>query len=358
MFSCFSFYQKINSSNSIYFNKHYFCRNISLLKQVRFILLFLIIGISVFAQKDTLVKSRINNTKEKIADDSQVIKISSDTLKYVDSLTNATKDSLQKDSIQRSLAKELIVRHSDTSSYSAIIFNAYFPFDKKPEMMIEQKRISSSNDVLFYVLVGLVLIVGFVRVTFSKYFSSLFELFFQTSFRQHQTRDQLLQDKLPSLIMNIVFVFSGGMLITLMAKFQGWITFDFWWLYLYSCVLLAVIYLIKYLFLLFFGWVFNASSAVNTYIFVIFLVNKIMAILFIPLILFLAYSSTKIANISLTIAEIMIAIFLIYRYVASLGTIRRSLHVNALHFFLYICAAEVLPLLIIYKVLFNYIQGV
>lgn len=358
MFSCFSFYQKINSSNSIYFNKHYFCRNISLLKQVRFILLFLIIGVSVFAQKDTLVKSRINNTKEKIADDSQVIKISSDTLKYVDSLTNATKDSLQKDSIQRSLAKELIVRHSDTSSYSAIIFNAYFPFDKKPEMMIEQKRISSSNDVLFYVLVGLVLIVGFVRVTFSKYFSSLFELFFQTSFRQHQTRDQLLQDKLPSLIMNIVFVFSGGMLITLMAKFQGWITFDFWWLYLYSCVLLAVIYLIKYLFLLFFGWVFNASSAVNTYIFVIFLVNKIMAILFIPLILFLAYSSTKIANISLTIAEIMIAIFLIYRYVASLGTIRRSLHVNALHFFLYICAAEVLPLLIIYKVLFNYIQGV
>lgn len=358
MFSCFSFYQKINSSNSIYFNKHYFCRNISLLKQVRFILLFLIIGVSVFAQKDTLVKSRINNTKEKIADDSQVIKISSDTLKYVDSLTNATKDSLQKDSMQRSLAKELIVRHSDTSTYSAIIFNAYFPFDKKPEMMIEQKRISSSNDVLFYVLVGLVLIVGFVRVTFSKYFSSLFELFFQTSFRQHQTRDQLLQDKLPSLIMNIVFVFSGGMLITLMAKFQGWVTFDFWWLYLYSCVLLAVIYLTKYLFLLFFGWVFNASSAVNTYLFVIFLVNKIMAILFIPLILFLAYSSTKIANISLTIAEIMIAIFLIYRYVASLGTIRRSLHVNALHFFLYICAAEVLPLLIIYKVLFNYIQGV
>lgn len=358
MFSCFSFYQKINSSNSIYFNKHYFCRNISLLKQIRFILLFLIIGVSVCAQKDTLIKSRINNTKEKIADDSQVIKISSDTLKYVDSLTNATKDSLQKDSIQRSLAKELIVHHSDTSSYSAIIFNAYFPFDKKPEMMIEQKRISSSNDVLFYVLAGLVLIVGFVRVTFSKYFSNLFDLFFQTSFRQHQTRDQLLQDKLPSLIMNIVFVFSGGMLITLMAKFQGWITIDFWWLYLYSCILLAVIYLTKYLFLLFFGWVFNASSAVNMYVFVIFLVNKMMAILFIPLILFLAYSSAKMAQVSLTIAEILIVIFLIYRYFASLGTIRRSLHVNALHFFLYICAAEVLPLLIIYKVLFNYIQGV
>lgn len=328
------------------------------MKQVRFVLLFLIIGVSVFAQKDTLVKSRINNTKEKIADDSQVLKISPDSLKHADSLITATKDSLQKDSIQRSLAKELIVHHSDTSTYAAIIFNSYFPFDKKPEMMIEQKRISSSNDVLFYVLVGLVLIVGFVRVTFSKYFSSLFELFFQTSFRQHQTRDQLLQDKLPSLIMNIVFVFSGGMLITLMAKFQGWITIDFWWLYLYSCVLLAVIYLTKYLFLLFFGWVFNASSAVNTYLFVIFLVNKIMGILFIPLTLFLAYSSTKIAQVSLTIAEILIVIFLIYRYVASLGTIRRSLHVSALHFFLYICAAEVLPLLIIYKVLFNYIQGV
>ncbi len=328
------------------------------MKQVSFILLFLIIGVSVFAQRDTLVKSRINNTTEKVAADSQIFKISADSLKNADSLNLAIEDSLQKDSIERSLAKELIVHHSDTSTYTAIIFNSYFPFDKKPEMMIEQKRISSSNDLLFYVLMGLILIVGFVRVTFSKYFSSLFELFFQTSFRQHQTRDQLLQDKLPSLIMNILFVFSGGMLITLMAKFQGWIVIDFWWLYLYSCLLFAVIYLTKYLFLLFFGWVFNATSAVNTYLFVIFLVNKIMAILFIPLILFLAYASIKMANISLTIAEILIVIFLIYRYVASLGTIRRTLHVNALHFFLYICAAEVLPLLIIYKVLFNYIQGV
>lgn len=328
------------------------------MKQVSFILLFLIIWVSVFAQRDTLVKSRINNTTEKVAADSQIFKISADSLKNADSLNLAIEDSLQKDSIERSLAKELIVHHSDTSTYTAIIFNFYFPFDKKPEMMIEQKRISSSNDLLFYVLMGLILIVGFVRVTFSKYFSSLFELFFQTSFRQHQTRDQLLQDKLPSLIMNILFVFSGGMLITLMAKFQGWIVIDFWWLYLYSCLLLAVIYLTKYLFLLFFGWIFNATSAVNTYLFVIFLVNKIMAILFIPLILFLAYASIKMANISLTIAEILIVIFLIYRYVASLGTIRRTLHVNALHFFLYICAAEVLPLLIIYKVLFNYIQGV
>lgn len=308
-------------------------------------------------KKDTLVKSRTIVTPNKAKLDSPLTINNTDSLGNADSLATARIDSLQRDSIQKSLAHVLIVQHPDTTTYTAIIFNPYFPFDKKLEMMIEQKRVTSSNDVLFYVLMGLVLIIGFVRVTFSKYFSSLFELFFQTSFRQHQTRDQLLQDKLPSLIMNVVFVFSGGMLITLMAKFQGWITIDFWWLYLYSCTLLAIIYLTKYLFLLFFGWVFNAASAANTYLFVIFLINKILAVLFIPLLLVLAYASTQIAQVSLTIAEILITILLIYRYVASLGTIRRSLHVNALHFFLYICAAEVLPLLLIYKILFNYIQG-
>ncbi len=335
------------------------------MKQVGFILLFLIIVLSSFAQKDstirkrdTLVKSISSSKTQKSTVDSQLVKVTKDSLQQSDSISTARIDSLKRDSIQNALAQVLIVQHPDTTTYSSIIFNSYFPFDKTPEMMIEQKRITTSNDILFYVLMGLVLIIGFIRVTFSKYFTSLFELFFQTSFRQHQTRDQLLQDKLPSLFMNILFVFSGGMLIALMAKFQGWITIDFWWLYLYSCSLLAIIYLTKYLILLFFGWVFNAVSAANTYLFVIFLINKILAVLFIPLLLVLAYSSTQIAKVSLTIAEVLIAILLIYRYVASLGSIRRNLHVNALHFFLYICAAEVLPLLLIYKVLFNYIQQV
>ena len=335
------------------------------MKQVVFLLYFLSILTAACAQKDTIIRKKadlshsipISGTQNAQLD-SQHATFIIDSSHYSDSISVSIKDSLQKDSINKAFSKVLIVQHPDTSSYAAIIFNPYFPFEKVSVMMIEQKRISISDDILFYVMMCLIFIIGFVRTTFPKYFSSLFELFFQTSFRQNQTRDQLLQGKLPSLMMNIVFVFSGGMFITLISKIQGWILIDFWWLYLYSCLLLAIIYVSKYLFLLFFGWIFNASTAANTYLFVIFLINKILAVLFLPLLLILAFAANHIVQVSLLISEILIVILLLYRYVTSIGAIRKRLHVNALHFFLYICAAEVLPLLLIYKVLFNYIQRV
>jgi len=281
-----------------------------------------------------------------------------DTTLKVDSLTIALADSLRQDSIKKATVVQVksVQPQIDTSTYAAIMYHPFIPFNKPPLYQVSKERNSNSNDGLFYLLVGVVALIGFIRVSFPKYFQNLFSLFFQTSFRQKQTRDQLLQDNLASLLMNLLFIISGSIFIALIAQRQNWINLDFWWLLLYCAAILGCIYLVKYLFLLFSGWVFNEKEAAGTYLFVVFLSNKIIGIMLVPFVLILAFSSMVLAEVAITVSLLIVGGMFLYRYVASLGTIRTSLKVNALHFFLYLCAVEVLPLLLMYKVLFNFIR--
>ncbi len=283
----------------------------------------------------------------------QIRKIDSSVLLKADSISGLQKDSLYQDSLQQtSLIQTLDLQ--DTSSYKAYMQHPYLPFDKEPLFLITQYKNPAGKDELFYVLVFLVFFVATIKVLFPKYIQNIFRLFFQTAFRQKQTRDQLLQNHIASLLLNLLFVITGGIFIALLVNQYQWITVNFWWVCLYSIALLTAIYLGKYAFLRLSGWVFNAKEATNTYVFIVFLVNKILGITLIPFLLVLAFSAQKITEAAIAVALVILGGMLLYRYITGMGTIRRSLKVNALHFFLYLCAVEVLPLLLIFKALFNF----
>jgi len=120
---------------------------------------------------------------------------------------------------------------------------------------------------------------------------------------------------------------------------------------------LILIYLGKYLFLVFAGWVFNTKEAAGSYIFLVFLVNKVMGVALIPFLLILSFAAPPVVDVAITVSFGMIGVLFAYRYLVSFSAIRNKLKVNVLHFFLYLCAVEVLPLLLIYKLLINYITG-
>jgi hypothetical protein len=269
---------------------------------------------------------------------------------------NLLRDSLRTDSLQKA---KMAVRAAviDTSSYKKYFIHPYLPLDQTAVYMLTDRRSPVKKDELFYLMAGVVFCLAFIRAGFPKYFRNLFVVFFQTNIRQKQSRDQLLQDNFASLLINLLFFISAGLYITLLIQNQGWTTTPFWILALASVVALVLIYLGKYLFLLFAGWVFNAKEAAGSYVFLVFLVNKIMGVLLIPFLLILAFSATEVVNVSLLVSLIMIGLLFLYRYFVSFNAIRSRLKVNLLHFFLYLCAVEVLPLLLIYKVLVNYFEG-
>ncbi len=263
-------------------------------------------------------------------------------------------DSLHKDSITKAIAKAALPKN-DTGTYAAILTIPYLPFYGKPEFMIQNEYHPKGKDELFYILAGAVTLLAFIKIVFPKYFGNMFGLFFQTTLRSKQTRDQLLQNSLASLLMNVLFIACGGIYIALVVQMKGWVSVDFWWLILYASIILLIIYCVKFAFLHFTGWVFNTKEAANTYIFIVFLSNKIIAVALLPFLLVLAFTGGQIAEIAFIISLFFIGAMLLYRYFVSLGSIRTDLSINPLHFFLYLCTVEILPLLLIYKAAFNFI---
>ncbi len=270
------------------------------------------------------------------------------------------KDSLAvADSIRQAIQSRFPLEHIvDTGTYKIYETHPWLPLHVAPRYMLTDYREPKSKDDLFYLMAGIVFCLAFIRAAFPKYFRNLFALFFRSSLRQKQAREQLLQDNMASLLLNLLYFISMGLFVALSIQYGHWTALSFWILAPACALALVFVYLGKYLFLLFAGWVFNAKEAAVSYTFIVFMVNKVMGVVLIPFLLVLSFSHLSVVQASLTISFTLIGGFFIYRYLVSFGAIRSKLKVNPFHFFLYLCAVEVLPLILIYKVLINYMAGI
>lgn len=237
------------------------------------------------------------------------------------------------------------------SIYLKLSDNPFTRTKAKPIYLVINERERQSKDEIFYLLSGLLLFLAFIRLVFSRYFKNIFRLFFQPSFRQKQTREQLLQSNLPSLLLNLFFIFSAGTYIAFLLQYYHSTHVGFWWVLLYTNAALLILYLFKFIFLNFAGWVFDVKEATDAYTFAVYLINKILGVILIPFTLLIAFSEPAVINISITISLLIILLLFIYRYLLSYAPVRREMKVSFLHFFFYICTFEIVPLLLIYKTL-------
>jgi hypothetical protein len=237
--------------------------------------------------------------------------------------------------------------------------NAYFNFTGQPVIEIFSLHRPNSKDSLFYLLVAILFYFALIRIFFEKYFNNLMTLFFRVSLRQQQIREQVLQTPLPSLLLNILFIISGGLYACYLLHYSRLgAGIRFWVLYLNCMLLLGTIYFVKFLVLKFIGWVFSISRATDIYIFIVFLVNKMLGIFLLPFLIVITFSGPELREVFITISLAMIFVLWTYRILASYRPVHNEIKLTPFYFFLYLCAFEIAPLLLIYKVLLTYLEKV
>lgn len=348
-----------------------FCLNLlifvvmNLLKRCFLLLIGMTSLMTCFCQTDTPVR-RTSTTQSSIKRNDSVSRTSSNPIKQVvDSQSNLSPsvvDSLNTapdSTLIDTLKAEVLPSgpFKDTTTYRRYYTHPYLPLTGKPMFMISDFRERRTLDDMFYLLMGVLLLVAFVRTAFPRYFKNLFILFFQTSLRQRQTKDQLLQDNLGSLFVNLLFIITTSIYGALVIRNKAWLDYPFWHIVFFGAGLLSIVYLGKFVFLQFSGWVFNSREAAVNYTFTVFLVNKVLGVLLVPFLFLMAFAQPSLKEVALTVSVGLVALLLLYRYVISFATIRNTLKVNALHFLLYLCAVEILPLLLLYKLMADYIGG-
>jgi hypothetical protein len=236
----------------------------------------------------------------------------------------------------------------------------YFGFNvpaEYPFQYVESKREWKGKELLFYFIVFLLILFALLRYTFPKYFDDLFRVFLRTTLKQRQISEQLEQTPVPSLLLNGYFVLTTGLYITFMFEHFGLASdYNFWILFLYSCIGLVVIYVLKYVGLKLTGWLFGVKEAAQSYIFIVFVINKMIGILILPFLIILSFTTGIIYTAGITMSWCLIAILFAYRIVLTFAAIRNEVKVNPFHFFIYLCAFEIAPLLLIYKALLVFLR--
>ena len=233
----------------------------------------------------------------------------------------------------------------------------FFNFLGKPIHIRSELYEPESFDGMFYFMVGMLFYFAIIKLFFAKYLANILTLFFRASMRQQQLREQVLQSPFPSLLLNILFVFSGGLYGAFLIRFyQSGPPDHFWAHFQYCAVILIVLYLLKFLILKIVGWIFNLNRAVDIYLFVVFMTNKIIGTFLLPFLVLITFSGPLLTEVGITLSIIMVCLFYTYRFIAAYAALHKEIKISGLHFILYLCAFEIAPLLLIYKVLITYLE--
>ena len=212
------------------------------------------------------------------------------------------------------------------------------------------------KDLLFYSLLGMVLLLALFRRTFPKYWTDLFRLFFRTTLRQRQLIDQLQLASLPSLALNAFFFLTLSFYLSLLLTTQGWDPVgDYWLLFGLILIGLVILYLVKLSGIKISAWIFGQRELGEDYAFLVFTVNKVMGLLLLPSVIGMAFAVGWIYDLLFGLSFVLIGGLLVYRGYLTYRVVRRQAALSPFHFLLYWVGFELAPLAILYRILLGFL---
>ena len=229
------------------------------IKMIRYFIaafLFIFFGTCLYAQQvqDSLKQYQTDTSAKKFPDTSKLNnkppkpKVAHHIARPDTSIVAVADTSkLNIDSLTRVVYPVLKSYHSVVDS---LLLSGKFINAKEPAVyFITNRKQTDGKEFIFYALCIVVLILGIFKTFYNGYFNNLFRVFFNTSIRQTQLTDQLLQAKLPSFILNIFFAISVGFYIWLLFKhYQPPRLMDNELLLPFCIVGIGALYFIKYMY--------------------------------------------------------------------------------------------------------------
>ncbi len=270
-----------------------------------------------------------------------------------DSSNNISDSAIVSKFLADSIKQSKSIKNNFSDVNKLLANNHFLSANQKPIAQIESLKIYQKQDLAFYLIIAAFLFLGILRLIYDKYFNTMFRVFLNTSLRQSQLTDQLLQAKLPSLFFNIYFVFVIGLYIYFLLINRHFTTPNNITVFLNCVLFVLIIYITKHIVLNLTGWLTGFKYDAGLYVFIVFLINKITSILLLPFILIIAFADSYIKDIAITCSLILITLLIILRFLRALGALQSSLKISKFHFLLYIIGIEILPIFLIYKSVLN-----
>lgn len=224
--------------------------------------------------------------------------------------------------------------------------------DNKVSNYIAKPHFTENNTLDFYLLLGLCAILGAIKTIHPKYFNDVWRAFINPTLGSRQLKDIIQSAMFPNLLMNLY----SSIVLGTYAYYLISVNVDWRFAGVPSGVIISLLilgaiamYVGKYAFVQFTGWAFNIRSTTEQYNFNIFLVNKILGIALLPFIVCFAFLNSAWDTPLCIISIIVLVVLLANRYVRSWNIFAHFFMNSRFHFFMYLCAFEILPLAVLIK---------
>lgn len=315
-------------------------------------ILFLIMPLGLWAQGDSVSPNANRGLSINQNPESQLRlqqKNQQDSLKKVaDSLTFlwvGIPDSNRKNQFRDSLIKEYQVYNLDFAAWAKkFIKNKNHEGEGKPRKQGQR----------WVLLTILLLILGFsvLKSAFNKEIAMIMNAFFDHRFLSQGPAAGNFFNTWLFFFLYLLFGFTLGMYLFLAGKFFH-LTYplsDLSWYFALS-LMVILLFTVKIYALRFLGFLLQAEKAVKTYTSILFLSYFHAAILFLPLILAFSLSQAKYAGVFLYAGMLITALILLYQLVRVSIHILSHYQFSKFYLFIYFCALEICPILILIKAL-------
>jgi hypothetical protein len=217
---------------------------------------------------------------------------------------------------------------------------------------VTPRHVFENNTVDFYLLLGLCFLLGAIKTIHPKYFNDLWRAFINPTLGNRQLKDMIQSATIPNMLMNLFYTMvMGTYAYYLVSINRDWrfseLPSTLVIVLLIVCVML--VYICKYAFSNFTGWAFKIDQVTDQYNFNVFLVNKMIGIALLPFVVCFAFLNQA-WDVPLSIASlVLLSILLLNRYARSWNIFGQFFLNSRFHFFMYLCAFEVLPMAILMK---------
>ncbi|TDO21588.1 DUF4271 domain-containing protein [Pedobacter duraquae] len=197
---------------------------------------------------------------------------------------------------------------------------------------------------------GLLLIFAILRYAFNRQLETIIHAFYSNRILNNLNKEDNLFTSWPFLLLFIQFGFTIGLFLYLVAQYYqvsyGAGGFQF---FITISVIIVVLYALKIVLLRVIGHIFNVQKPVHEYISILYLSYFNSSLIFIPLVVAFALSPLKYGLYYIVISFILLAIIFAFQFIRAGVNILSNNRFSKVYLFLYFCALEICPILILIK---------
>jgi len=212
------------------------------------------------------------------------------------------------------------------------------------------QSIPKGNAGLLGFIFIMLVVFAILKNAFSKQLSAIVQSFFSNRILNNINKEDNLFSSWPFLLLFIQFGFILGMFFFLVAQYYDMYQVQQGFKFFFSIsITIIVFYALKLIILRFLGYVFNVQKPIGEYISILYLSYFNASLLFIPLVVAFALSPLKYGVVYIVLAFLLLGVIFAFQLLRAGITILSNNKFSKVHLFLYFCALEICPILILIK---------